>query len=57
MTVHTSHDASPCAKLELKAGEGWHECTSDLKVPEGVHALYFIIRSDASVDFRSFEIR
>ncbi len=57
MTVHTSPDASPCAKLELKAGEDWHECTSDLKVPEGVHALYFIIRSDASVDFRSFEIR
>ena len=46
--------------LKLMKPENAPRSTSihyDLKLPEGVHALYFIIRSDASVDFRSFEIR
>ncbi len=56
MAVHTALDQTPCALIHVPACSDWTECSASLKMTEGTAPLYFIIRGETALDFRTFEI-
>ena len=56
LAVHTDLNKTPAALISIEPCTDWKEFSADLKPYTGETPLYFIVRTDSCVDFRSFEI-
>jgi hypothetical protein len=54
--VKTSWDGDVLGSIPIGFSNVWKEYTADIKIPDGVHALYFTFRGDGSCHFASFTL-
>ncbi|MDR0502408.1 MAG: family 43 glycosylhydrolase [Treponema sp.] len=53
--VKTSWDGQPLGKIDVISGNIWTEFSSDISIPDGIHAIYFIYKGAGNAALRSFE--
>lgn len=56
MLVSTQQGGPPVARVNIQPTKEWTEFTAPLKVPSGVHPLYFQYEGEGAVRFLSFAI-
>jgi len=54
--VKTKWDSEPLARIKIDYSNVWTEYASDINLPDGVHALYFIYHGTGSATMASFAL-
>ncbi|MDR1466125.1 MAG: family 43 glycosylhydrolase [Treponema sp.] len=56
LEISTETGAAPIAKIFIKPGDVWHTISASLSPVFGKQALYFSLRGNGSIDFKSFRL-
>lgn len=54
--IRTSWDSPALGKIPIGFSNVWKEYSSEIKIPDGVHALYFTYKDSGSASFASFTL-
>lgn len=52
----TSWDGNPLGEIQVTSSNEWKTHKADLRIPDGVHALYFRYRGTKNISFHSFTL-
>jgi hypothetical protein len=56
LEVKTSWDGEPLGKIDIVSSNIWKEFSSNIKIPDGIQALYFLYRGTGNVTLGSFTL-
>jgi hypothetical protein len=56
LEVKTKWDATPVGKIEIVSSNIWKEFSSDIKIPDGIQALYFVYRGTVNATLGAFRL-
>ena len=55
--VKTSWDGEPLGQIEIMPSNNWKEFSANVKIPDGIQALYFVYRGKVGASIGSFTLK